>query len=421
MYGDYEVGFMKIVFRAEPGYLMAYNLTDKKTMQVAGKNLNLLNQWLNDGYTNKYTDLLHKHGFISLDLPDEEKTELKNLILECHETKAPLRAMKAPEIMNIELTTRCPLRCPQCYCDLNQGQDIEKEVALKFLKEAARLKIPFINLSGGETLVYPHLNVLLEFISQHGLNSAIAISGWGFDKARLEELKKAGVDEIYVSLNGSTPEINALSRDGYEMAIDSLHLLQADRQVDYYINWVARNDNVQDFPHLVGLAQKYGVKGIVILESKPDASYVLQATLSKDNFLMLAHYLKNHNQEAMPIQVEPCFSPMRAYINNYYLFNRNIGFNKGCGAGRNAMAVDVNGNLIPCRHLLYPESYASIEEYWRHSPVLNRLRQFEDYRGEPCCSCYLNNNCISCRAVADKVEENLFSGNNYCSVREIAQ
>lgn len=412
---------MKRFFRAEPGYLIAYNLTSKKTVQVAGKNLNLLNQWLDDGYTNKFICLLEEHGFVSSDMPGEKKAELKHLILESQEIRAPLRAMSTPEIMNIELTTRCPLRCPQCYCDLNQGQDIEKEVALKYLKQAARLKIPFINLSGGETLVYPHLNELLEYISEHGLNSAIAISGWGFDKARLEELKQAGVDEIYVSLNGSTPEINGLSRDGYEMAIASLLLLQADGQVNYYINWVARNDNVRDFPSLVSLAQKYGAKGLVILESKPDASYVLQATLSKDNFLMLAHYLKNYNQEAIPIQVEPCFSPLRAYINNYYLLNRNIGFNKGCGAGRNAMAVDVDGNLIPCRHLLYSETFESIEDYWWHSPVLNRLRQFEDYRGEPCQSCYLNNNCISCRAVADKVQKNLFSGNNYCSVREIAQ
>ena len=111
-------------------------------MQVTGKNLNLLNQWLNDDHTNKCTDLLQEHGFISLDMPVEEKAELKNLILECQNVKAPLRAMKAPEIMNIELTTRCPLRCPQCYCDLNQGQDIKKEVALKYLEEAVRLKIP---------------------------------------------------------------------------------------------------------------------------------------------------------------------------------------------------------------------------------------------------------------------------------------
>ncbi len=411
---------MKKIVRAEPGYLMAYNLTSKKSMKIVGKNLNLLNQWLHNGHADKFINLLLENGFISPDMPDREKTGLKQLLLECKELKAPPRAMYTPEIMNIELTTRCPLRCPQCYCELNQGQDIPKEIALKYLEQAAHLKIPFINLSGGETLVYPHLNKLLEYISEHGLNSAIAISGWGFDKTRLEELKKAGVDEIYVSLNGSTAEINALSRDGYEMAVNALHLLQADGQVDYYVNWVARNDNVQDFPCLVSLAQKYGAKGIVILASKPDASYVLQATLSKDNFLMLAHYLKNHNQKATPIQVEPCFSPLRAYINNYYLLNRNIGFNKGCGAGRNAMAVDVEGNLIPCRHLLYPENFASIEDYWWHSPVLNQLRQFEDYREEPCQSCNLNNNCISCRAIADKVERNLFSGNNYCWAREIA-
>ena len=271
-------------------------------------------------------------------------------------------------------------------------------------------------MSGGETLVYPYLTELLQSISDNGLNSAIAICGWGFDVAKLQELKNAGVDEIYVSLNGSTKEVNERSRDGYEMAINALKLLQADQQVNYYINWVARNDNISDFPDLVNLARHFGAKGIVILESKPDASYVLQATLSKENFLMLADFIKEHNQQEIHITVEPCFSPLRAYIYNAFLWNRNTGVDKGCGAGRNAMAVDVDGNLIPCRHLLYSESYASIEDYWWQSEVLNTLRKYEDYKEEPCQHCYLTNNCISCRAVADKVEKNLFSGNHYCAI-----
>ena len=315
-------------------------------------------------------------GIINTDMTDQEKADLQRQIIKCREIKAPLRSLHSPEIMNIELTTRCPLRCPQCYCDLNQGKDIKKEIALKYIEQAASLQIPYINLSGGETLVYPYLTDLLELISIRGLNSAIAISGWGFDQVRLKELKRAGVDEIYVSLNGSRQEINALSRDGYDMAVNALRLLQMDQQVDYYINWVARNDNIDDFPDLVQLAQSFGVKGIVILESKPDASYVLQATLSKDNFLMLANYLKKHDQQSIHIEVEPCFSPLRAYINNAYFWNRNTGVNKGCGAGRNSMAVDVNGNLIPCRHLLYPETYENIEDLAR-SEVLNKLREYE--------------------------------------------
>lgn len=409
----------KFIFRAEPGCLRVYNLTENKVIKINGPNLVLFAQWLNSGEDNNFITTLKETGLLDLNLADQERDALKILIDECRQVQAPLHALRAPEIMNIELTSRCPLRCPQCYCDLDRGKDIPKEVALKFIKQAAHLKIPFINLSGGETLVYPFLTDLLRAIQAEGLNSAIAISGWGFDSAKLEELKEAGVDEIYVSLNGSTPEVNAKSRAGYELAINALKILQADQQVPYFINWVARNDNVEDFPNLVNLAKEAGVKGIVILESKPDADYALQAVISKENFLKLAQYLKQHKQSELPIAVEPCFSPMRAYINNYYLWNRNTGVNKGCGAGRNAMAVDVDGNLIPCRHLLYPERYDTIEDYWWNSTVLDKLRRYEENKGEPCRSCYLTQNCLSCRAVADKVTKNLFSGNNYCPVGEI--
>lgn len=331
--------------------------------------------------------------------------------------RAPLRSMHAPEMINIELTTRCPLMCPQCYCDLHQGRDMDLELALKYIEQAADLKIPYISLSGGETLVYPHLTELLKSIRDKGLQSAIAISGWGFDVATLQELKNAGVDEIYVSLNGSDSEVNDRSRQGYELALNALRVLQADRQADYYINWVARNDNALDFPKLVQLAQNLGVKGIVVLESKPDADYALQATLSRENFIMLAEYIKKHDQQTISIEIEPCFSPLRAFIHKRFLGNANTGFDKGCGAGRSNMAIDVDGNLLPCRHLLYPEAWKRIEDYWRNSEVLEKLRRFEDHKKEPCRNCYLGKYCIPCRAVADKMEKDLFGGNHYCQAR----
>lgn len=410
---------MKKLFRAEPGYLMAYNFENHQVTKIIGNYLKDLEIWIESG---KITDLvksLAEVDLINLEGDPQEKKELKKLIKQSRELKEPLRSMYSPEIMNIELTTRCPLRCPQCYCDLHKGKDVDLKVALHYIEEAGRLKIPFINLSGGETLVYPHLMELIAAVDANGLSSAIAISGWGFDENKLKDLKKAGVGSIYVSLNGSSSEINSISRDGYELAINSLKLLQADGQVDYYVNWVARNDNVKDFPELLILAKSYGVKGVVILESKPDAKDVLQAVLSKEHFLSLVDIIKNHNQEEMELSVEPCFSPMRAYLGRSYFFNRNIGFNKGCGAGRNSMAVDVDGNLIPCRHLLYPEHFENIEEYWQKSMVLDKLRKFEDYRQEPCESCSLKNNCLSCRATADKVEKDLHSGNHYCPVKEI--
>ena len=53
------------------------------------------------------------------------------------------RAFDAPVLMNLELTNRCPLHCPQCYCELNTGKDLDLEQALYWLDEAAKNKYEY--------------------------------------------------------------------------------------------------------------------------------------------------------------------------------------------------------------------------------------------------------------------------------------
>ena len=59
--------------------------------------------------------------------------------------------------INIELTTCCPLRCPQCYCSLEGGRHIPLETAVNAMKQARELGATHVELSGGETMCYPHL------------------------------------------------------------------------------------------------------------------------------------------------------------------------------------------------------------------------------------------------------------------------
>jgi pyrroloquinoline quinone biosynthesis protein E len=385
-------------------------------MSLAGRDLELLSNWLETGEENEVSVQLKKYGLIGTAPEAMQKNTLRGLIRKCNQGQAPLRSLRLPEMMNIELTTHCPLKCPQCYCNLNTGRDIAKEVALKFIAEAVRLQIPYLNLSGGETLVYPHLTELIREINSQGLCSAIAISGWGFTADKLEELRSAGVDEIYVSLNGSTEEVNSKSRDGFQEALNALQILRKSGFKDYFINWVAREDNIADFPHLVKLAEDLNVKGIYILALKPDAEQQLKSAPSQESFQQLASYLKIRTNPEPVIEVEPCYSPLRAYLQQKLFVNLNTGISKGCGAGRNSFSVDVEGNLTPCRHLLYPEKFASIAEYWEESKVLDQLRQVEDHREEPCKSCYLTKNCLSCRAVADKIYHNIEASDPLCPV-----
>lgn len=71
---------MKKLFRAEPGYLMAYEVTSGWAVKIAGDNLTLLKEWLDTGVTNDFIQMLEKRDFLNPDRDEEVQAELKVLL-----------------------------------------------------------------------------------------------------------------------------------------------------------------------------------------------------------------------------------------------------------------------------------------------------------------------------------------------------
>ncbi|MDR2528975.1 MAG: radical SAM protein [Synergistaceae bacterium] len=332
----------------------------------------------------------------------------------------PKNAYASPLLLNLELTTRCPLRCPQCYCDLERGKDLPLKRAVTVLKQAVAEGVGYVNLSGGETMVYPHLYPLLEVCSGLGLDSAVALSGWGVNRQSLRRLMDCGVGAIYVSLNGSTEEISRTTRDGFSLAIEALELLAEARFERTAINWVAHSANVEDFPNVAALCSKYGVRRLFVLGFKPDSARRMNGVPDARQTLALASDIRRLRKETpyLSIEVENCYSPLRAYLSRKFFGNLNVGISKGCGAGRDGASLDVDGNFTPCRHLEYPENFESLGDYWRDSPVLRTLREVEDRPEAPCDICGLSANCLCCMAVSAKLLGRLVKANEYCFLRK---
>ncbi len=318
--------------------------------------------------------------------------------------------------MNIELTTCCPLHCPQCYCSLEGGKHIPLDIAEKRIIEAGRIGVKAVNLSGGETLCYPWLFDVIRCVKEYCGTANIAISGWSFSEAILNQLIEVGVDGIHVSLNGSTPEINRMTRDGYQYAIKALSLLQKKEYPKTHINWVMHSSNADDFPNLVALAEKYNVKFLDILVVKPDSKHQLNTFPSKQQMFNVSEEIKHHRGNTT-IAVETCFSQMLALTRNTRLFgNLNLGEFKGCGAGRWTYNVNVDGKYSPCRHIELFEQFDTAEEYWENSTVLARLRNVEKDKRFPCNQCELNNNCRHCLAINYKIHNEFYLGHDCCEL-----
>lgn len=313
-------------------------------------------------------------------------------------------------LIHMEVTTRCPLRCPQCYVDLTAGKDLPLSILQKRIAEAIAWRVPVMAFSGGEPLLYPYLEEAVYQAASGGIHVGLSTSGVGLDLPTVKRLFKAGLKSFFLSLNGSTKEIHSLSRDGYDETRKAMELL-TNYGFPYSLNWVASQDNVDDFPHMVELAIRCGAQGITVLRLKPDVDDTLDKVLAGPAFFRLVDFLKTYRQEALPIRIESCYPELRLAVHGA----QPIGMQHGCGAGNYIMAVDVEGNFRPCRHLDLAEDYASMTEYWKGSNQLVSLQQAQQVLGFPCEDCQYRRSCRPCRAVGLKVHgENIAAGMQGC-------
>ena len=321
-----------------------------------------------------------------------------------------------PVNMNIELTTRCPLNCPQCYCDLNTGKNIDPEVAKFWISEAAKNGVESIYLSGGETLCYPYLYEIISKACSVCTNVNMAISGYAFTQEVFDRINAYGINGLSVSLNGSTEKINCLTRDGYSLAINALSLLRDNEYQHTIINWVMHSNNCDDFPNMIALAEQYKVSQLIIFGFKPDKHHELKTLPTYQQMLQVSKYIRSY-KGPVKINIESCYSPMLAVASETPIFgNLNVGFNKGCLAGLSRFSVSVDGKLSPCRHLDLYEDHASLEEYWSNSLILAELRKMHENRFFPCDKCYFSKYCRPCLAVEHKINGSLYAGNRLCPV-----
>lgn len=392
---------MSLKIRAEEQALMLWNDQSARAAWLDGRELESLIRWAAQGEENGFSRRLRNLGLL-----DEEcrETVLKAASLAAFQT-APLRSLCAPESLHIELTERCALHCPQCYKALSQS-DMALPVLSSILRQAAEMNVFQIALGGGEPLLYPDLEEAVSQITELGMACSITTSGYGLDGNKLKGLTERGVKHIQISLNGSTAEIHGKSRDGYEFGRYALELLKQS-EISYGINWVARMDNIDDFPEVIKLGGRFQVHNINILRYKPShGERYCELRLTKDKLDFLCHVIRSNKE--IPLKVDSSFSGLLCHLNGY------AGSFTGCGAGRRFLAVDVKGYFKPCSHIQMREKGEDLRHIWYDSKNLAMFRRLEEQIGEPCKTCKYLSGCRGCRAITAAGNKDFYAGEPGC-------
>lgn len=174
----------------------------------------------------------------------------------------------------VELTTRCPLRCLMCprLGEENwQGRDM-RFADFQTLRPYFR-QVETVVLEGwGESLLHPHLIDAIRLAKEEGARVGFVTSGQGLNRSCLSALVAAGVDFIGFSFAGARRETHNGIRVNSDLdelignieILNEIKLKEKIRRPKIHLIYLMLKDNIAEIPLLPGLAKTLAMEEVVL-------------------------------------------------------------------------------------------------------------------------------------------------------------
>jgi MoaA/NifB/PqqE/SkfB family radical SAM enzyme len=111
-----------------------------------------------------------------------------------------------PVLAHVISIRRCNLSCTYC----NEFDDFSKPVPieemLRRIDRLAELGTTIITQSGGEPLLHPDLDRIVERVRSHGILAGMITNGYLLTRERIERLNRAGLDHLQISIDNALPD-----------------------------------------------------------------------------------------------------------------------------------------------------------------------------------------------------------------------
>lgn len=167
-----------------------------------------------------------------------------------------------PELVVLELTHKCPLKCKHCFVNAGTGPSMDRTRLMDLLYQFTELGVQCIQLTGGEPFAYPYIEDVIDFLIQKNIRIQITTSGYIFNKKVeriLNKICKNGT-LIQISLDGLEKDHNEIRGDevAYSNAISFIKECIA-RKIVVVVATCIIQQKVEDIEKLSLLLRDLGV------------------------------------------------------------------------------------------------------------------------------------------------------------------
>lgn len=121
-------------------------------------------------------------------------------------------ALWSPWYVLWEITDKCSQHCTFCYNPERENVQVGLGQAERTVADLVRNQVPFVTLLGGEPLSNVHAEEIIRMLHKHRIYTKVITSGVPITAAKVQRLREAGLDQIALSLDALTPELDDLTR-----------------------------------------------------------------------------------------------------------------------------------------------------------------------------------------------------------------
>jgi MoaA/NifB/PqqE/SkfB family radical SAM enzyme len=313
-----------------------------------------------------------------------------------------------PVLLIWHFTSECSTDCRYCYLGRRKVKPLPKERVLSLIEEAVDIGVLGIHPTGGDFLLYPHLEDVLAALCRHkSLPTVLPTKSFlGKGKAKILAEAASFVMGVQFSIDSTVPNVAdylVRAKDYCDRVFKSIdNALEAGLRVE--AKAVVTPYNILTIPKLYRDLKKRGVSTIHL------AAYCRSGFHHSDDlfnypvsFQWLEEQVKQLKQEFPDdlISIQngaPCLEPLLPEARQKAWPKRSA-----CTAGRSVVMICADGKVIPCEQMPETEEYfcgdvahQSIQEVWNG----DRLRELtygvprEKFKGQPCHDCEEWEECI---------------------------
>jgi len=279
-----------------------------------------------------------------------------------------------PNLMSFALTDTCNAQCAHCsFFDKEsqrKGEVMTSQQCKKIIADAQEIGVSIINLLGGEPLMRGDIMEIIKSIDKDLSTVILFTNGWHLQE-KAGDLKKAGLDGVYVSIDSADGAEHDKIRNRNGMFEKAMAGLSSAKKAGLSVGiscCITKDDyNGGKLEEIIELGREIGIHEILVFDAIPTGKLKDCGKLIDDN-----HWINDMIKFTEKYNKDDSYPGILVYA--YATSHRST----GCSGGTSYFYVSPFGDISPCdfNHAVFGNALERpLYEIWDEMSSMDMYKQ----------------------------------------------